>query len=118
MRKFGLALTAAAMVTIAAGAAAADPMQAYYGNTVKITQPNGAVVRLQISPGGAYKLYLPDGSEGGGVWAIEGDQFCTTRMTPAPAPKQCRPAIDRKIGDSWEEDTPGGKVKYELVAGQ
>lgn len=117
MRKFGLGVLAAALA-MSAGAAFADPMAAYYGNTVNITQPNGAVVRLHITEGGAYKLYMPDGTEAGGVWAIEGDQFCTTRMTPAPAPKQCRPAIDRKLGDTWEEDSPNGKVKYQLIAGQ
>jgi hypothetical protein len=118
MHKFGLGLMAAAAVLLAAGSASADPMQAYYGNTVKITYPSGAVASFLLDQGGTYSLKLPDGTTGTGVWTMEGDQFCTTRMTPAPQPKQCRPGTERNVGDTWEEDTPNGKVKYELVAGR
>lgn len=118
MRKFGLGLMAAAAVMFSASSASADPMAAYYGNTVKITYPNGMSASFLLDQGGTYTLKLPDGTTGAGVWAMEGDQFCTTRTTPAAQPKQCRPGTERKVGDSWEEDTPQGKVKYELVAGR
>lgn len=116
MRVLGLGAMVAALTL--AGAAAADPMQSFYGNSVKITYPNGQGATLMVEEGGAYRLKLPDGTLAGGVWAIEGDQFCTTRTTPAPAPKQCRPAAARAVGDKWDEDTPNGKVSYEMVAGQ
>jgi len=118
MRVLGVAAIAAAAALALAGQALADPMQSFYGNSVRITYPNGQQATLQVEQGGAYKLKLPDGTEAAGVWAIEGDQFCTTRMTPAPAPKQCRPAMARAVGDKWDEDSPNGKVSYEMVAGQ
>jgi hypothetical protein len=115
---YGTGLFLAAVLATGAGTANADPMQSFYGNTVVITYPNGVKAKLHVKDGGAYDLVLPDGTTANGVWAIEGDQFCTTRMTPAPQPKQCRPAISRTVGDRWDEDTPNGKVSYEMTAGQ
>lgn len=116
MRVVALGAMVAALAL--AGPVAADPMASFYGNSVKITYPNGQSATLHVKEGGAYDLMLPDGSKASGVWAMEGDQFCTTRMTPAPAPKQCRPAMARNVGDKWDEDSPNGKVSYEMVAGQ
>jgi len=115
--RFGFLAVMAASVALATGAVAQD-MSSFVGNTVVITYPNGAAAKLHLKAGGAYALMMPDGTAAGGTWAIEGDQFCTTRTTPAPQPKQCRPNAARAIGDKWDEDTPQGKVHYELVAGQ
>ena len=115
--RFGFLALMAASVALATGAVAQD-MSSFVGNTVVITYPNGAAAKLHLKAGGAYELLLPDGTAAGGTWAIEGDQFCTTRTTPAPQPKQCRPNAARAIGDKWDEDSAQGKVSYELVAGQ
>lgn len=115
--RFGFLAAVAAAAALATGAVAQD-VSSFVGNTVKITYPTGAVAKLHLKADASYGLVLPDGTMGGGTWAIEGDQFCTTRATPAPTPKQCRPNVARAIGDKWEEDTPQGKVNYELVAGQ
>ena len=115
--RFGFLATLAVAATLATGAVAQD-MSSFVGNTVNITYPNGAVAKLHLKADASYELVLPDGTVGGGTWAVEGDQFCTTRTTPAAMPKQCRPNAARAIGDKWDEDTPQGKVHYELTAGQ
>ena len=115
--RFGFLAAVAAGAALATGAVAQD-MSSFVGNTVMITYPGGAVAKLHLKAGGTYELLLPDGTVGGGTWAIEGDQFCTTRTTPAAMPKQCRANAARAVGDKWEEDSPQGKVSYELVAGQ
>jgi len=115
MRVLGMGAMVAALAL--AGVAAADPMESYYGNSVRITYPNGQTAVLHIKQGGSYDLMLPDGTRAAGMWSVEGDQFCTTRVTPSPQPKQCRPAMARNVGDKWDEDSPNGKVAYEMVAG-
>lgn len=102
-----------------AGAATADPLANFYGATLNITQPNGVVVKVWFNADNTYDVGLPDGSTGKGVWAIEGDQLCTTRTEPEPMPKQCNPATGADVGDSWEMPGPNGSViKYSLTAGR
>jgi hypothetical protein len=114
--RYGFLAVLAASAALATGAMAQD--DAVFGNTVVMTHADGSATRVHFQQGGVYDFVTASGVTGGGTWAVEGGQFCTTRLTPAPQPKQCRPDMQRHVGDKWEEDTPAGHVKYELVAGQ
>jgi hypothetical protein len=115
--RFGILAAMAAVVLAATGAAAQD-MTAIFGNTVTMTRTDGSVTRLHFQLNGTYDFVTASGVTGGGTWVLENGQLCTTRLTPAPQPRMCRPAVDRRLGDKWDEDTPMGKVSYELVSGQ
>ncbi|MBX7247618.1 MAG: hypothetical protein K1X35_01040 [Caulobacteraceae bacterium] len=110
-------LAGAAALSLLATAATAQ-QASVFGNTIVMTGPDGSATRIHFKQDGTYDFVTASGVAGGGVWAVENGQLCTTRTAPAATPKQCRPDVERHIGDKWDEDTPSGKVSYELVAGQ
>lgn len=115
--RFGFLTVVAASAVLATGAMAQD-MSALFGNTINMTHADGSVTKLHFQTGGTYDFVTASGVTGGGTWVVRGDQFCTTRTAPAPQPEMCRPSMDRHVGDKWDEDTPNGKVSYELVSGK
>lgn len=116
-------LFASALLALSAGAALADNLAGYYGNTVVITAPDGKVTKSKVNKDGTYSSVLPDGSATSGTWAWkDGTTACFTQVTPAPAAGQAPAcfAIDaHKAGDNWATKTPDGKaeIKYSLVTG-
>jgi len=111
-----------AFVFFAAPAFAADPMAAFYGNTLVVTSPRG-VHKIAYGADHTYTSTDSDGKSSNGTWEIKGDQLCTTRVQPAPdgdrAGPHCRPApTDKKVGDSWDATGRSGeKMSFKLVAG-
>ena len=115
-------MMAAAMSLGLAGVAAADPMVGVYGNTVKVTYPNGAASQMYIDADGAYAAKAPDGAMAKGTWKVEGGQTCFTQVDPAPPADMvpnCSPTVERKAGDSWDVPGPNGMVlKVSIEAGR
>ena len=99
---------------------AADPMAAFYGNTLKVTGPDGTM-KIWYKADKTYTGVDAKGAKMSGTWDVTGDQVCAVQKDPAPAAgqeKHCGKAEARKVGDSWESTTPDGKkVSLSLVAG-
>lgn len=116
-------LLGAAVLALSAGAAFADNLAGYYGNTVVITGPDGKVTKSKVNADKTYSSVLPDGTTTKGTWAWKDDKTaCFTQTEPAPAAGQapaCFNIDPHKVGDSWETPTPDGKakIKYSLAAG-
>ena len=98
-----LAKAAVAALALAATAspALADPMAGTYGNTVVVTYPGDAKVKVYVNADGTYTGTGPDGSASGGTWKVDGAQTCFTQTTPAAMPASCAPTVDKKVGDTW-----------------
>jgi hypothetical protein len=116
-------LLATALVAFSAGAAMADNLAGYYGNTVVQTTPDGKVTKSKVKADKTYSSVLPDGTATSGTWSWkDATEACFTQTAPAPAAGQapiCYKVDPRKAGDKWEVTSPDGKVtvKFELVAG-
>ncbi len=99
-------LICVAVILMPAEALAADPLAAYYGNTVVITDAKGQMGRTLINPDHSFVSYQPDGTAVRGVWETDAKQICYTVTSPAPpqgqaAPRVCRPLVAHRVGDSW-----------------
>ena len=116
-------LIATAAVALTAGAALADNLAGYYGNTVVITAPDGKVTKSKVNKDGTYSSVQPDGKATKGTWVWKDDKTaCFTQTDPAPAagtPPACFGIDAHKVGDTWSVKSPDGKVetKFALVAG-
>lgn len=116
-------LIATALVAVSAGAAMADNLAGYYGNTVVQTAPDGKVTKSKVNADKTYTAVQPDGSTASGTWSWQdATEACFTQTSPAPAAGQgpvCYKIEPKKAGDKWEIKTPDGKatIKIELVAG-
>jgi hypothetical protein len=112
-------MTAIALAFSTGLAFAADPMEAYIGNTLTVTTPNGAI-KIWYK---ADKTYSGEGPQGkmSGTWEVAGDQLCRTQKEPAPQPgqeKRCAKMESHKVGDSWKTTTPNGQeITLSLVKG-
>ncbi|MBI1407664.1 MAG: hypothetical protein GC145_16250 [Caulobacter sp.] len=120
MRKLAVMAAGAALGLAAlAGPAMADPMASAYGNTVVVTYPGDATVKIYVNADGTYTGVGPDGSASGGSWKIEGDQTCFTQTTPAAGPPSCSPTVEKKVGDTWTATGQGGApVTITIVEGR
>ncbi len=116
-------LLGAAVLALSAGAALADNLAGYYGNTVVITAPDGKVSKARVNADKTYATTLPDGTVVQGTWAWKDDKVaCFTQVTPPPAAGQaplCLPIDAHKVGDNWSlKDKDGKETKYTMQAGQ
>lgn len=112
-------MMAAVMALGISGAAMADPMASAYGNTVTITYPNGAVVKMFIDAGGTYTTKAPDGAMMKGTWKIEGGNTCFAQTDPAPPAgmaANCSPTADKKVGETWTAPGPNGSTLSVAIA--
>lgn len=87
------------------GSAMADPMAAFYGNTVVVTHPEAGERSVFIDADGTYNQIMADGTEMGGAWTLEEETAC---FTSEDSPPYCVPAEERSIGESWEITNPDG----------
>jgi hypothetical protein len=97
--------------------AAGDPMQGRYGNTQRIEQPDGRLMRAMFNADKSVTLMRSDGSVMQGTWGVEGDQLCiSVSMMLAPM-KRCMPfAPDKKPGDTWKQKGPDGQEVTVTIA--
>jgi hypothetical protein len=102
-------------------AAATDPMQTRYDNTVTITNAKNEVTKLHYNKDGTVNVTLPDGTKTTGKWALKDGKLCITADAgPTKGQEQCN-AFDasKKVGDTWEvTGADGSKSKVAIVAGR
>lgn len=116
-------LLATALVAFSAGAALADNLAGYYGNTVIQTAPDGKVTKSKVNADKTYSSVQPDGKTVSGTWAWKDEKTaCFTQTTPPPAADQqpaCFSIDPHKVGDKWDLKDKDGKLvaNFELVAG-
>jgi hypothetical protein len=112
-----LIIAAAFSVALLAGAAHADDMDAAYGNTLVVTEPNGAALRYYFEPDGTFTASIPDGTTMRGRWEIAGEQLC---FLPPSGERICAPFVSGKVvGDVWEQlGTQGQPISVAIVAGR
>ena len=119
MRKTALTAGVALAMAALAGPAMADPMASAYGNTVVVTYPGDAKVKLHVNADGTYESIAPDGAKASGTWTVSGGQTCFTQTAPAAMPASCSPTVDKKVGDSWTATGQGGApVTVTIVEGR
>ena len=111
-------LTAVVGSLALAGAAQAD-MAGVVGNTIVVTTPQNATVKVMLRAEGTYQTEASGGPSASGTWAVQGDQICYTQSNPAPAAGQPQPfcvqGLDgHKVGDSWS----AAGMAMTVVAGQ
>jgi len=78
-------------LALLAGVAQAGVMDTAYGNTVQIIDANGASSSWYFDADGKVAAKLPDGSQHGGTWTLEGANLCTKLDIDSAA--ACRPAF-------------------------
>ena len=118
MKKLALGLIAAAM--IAGTAMASDLMAGRYENTVTLTAADGKVTKLHYNKDGTMAITNPDGTKGTGKWAVTDGKLCVTLdQGPTAGKENCNPAVERKVGDTWDVKlADGSTAKAALVAGR
>ncbi|HVY85852.1 MAG TPA: hypothetical protein VG943_12005 [Caulobacterales bacterium] len=114
------ALWAAAMAAgmlVGGVAHADDAMQTAYGNTVVVTEPNGAVLRYYFEPDGTFTASAPNDVTLRGRYEVAGDQLCF--LAPS-GQRTCSPlAAGKHVGDSWTQTgTQGQDITVTLQAGR
>lgn len=121
MKRILAGVAIAVFSTSLAFAAAEDPMQSRYDNTVTITNAKGEVTKLHYNKDGTLAVTQADGTKGTGKWKLSGDKLCVTPDAgPTAGKEQCSPfTAGKKVGDSWDQTlADGSKVKVAIVAGR
>lgn len=110
-------LAAFAVAALIATPALAGELDSAFGNTVRVTLGNGAVVQYHYDADNTYTMIAPDGSQVHGAWALRGGQLCST---PTGGAESCVPVqAGRNVGDTWTQtDTDGATVTIAIVAGR
>lgn len=81
-----------------AGAAAAEGIDGWFGNTVTVTNANG-VSRFLFNQDGTYTMIPASGAAVSGAWVLQGDQLC---LTPAGQAQACYPFDGgHAVGETW-----------------
>jgi hypothetical protein len=112
------ALAAAAVLSLVAPLCAQAAPDALFGNTLQITTPKGAVLKVLVNADGTYQRIAPDGSTVIGTWAETGDQMCFTPVKPEPKPATCIPKITQAVGATWTAQIGGGTATLTIVSGR
>jgi hypothetical protein len=111
-----------ALAALAGPALAADPMASAYGNTVSVTYPDGATVKLFIEADGTYTSSGGPAGDSSGTWAIKGGQTCFTQVSPEPPAgmsPSCSPTVSKNVGDTWTAPAQGGaEATITITAGR
>jgi hypothetical protein len=117
MPRFDRLAAAAAALALAATAAQAAP-DGLFGNTLQVTTPDGAVLKILVDKDGTYTRVNPDGATSSGTWAESADQICFTRVKPTPGQPVCLHKITQHVGDSWTDQAGGTDLKLTISAGR
>ena len=116
MRIILAAIAATALMT---GAALADPMAAFYDNTVEVTGADGATRSVHINADGTYSQAAGDTTVEG-TWEMTSDsEACFSSDATAETGPYCVEATARSVGDTWELTAPDGSAEAAvLIAGR
>ena len=102
MKKWIAGIAAAA--ALAMGSASAGTIENSFGNTLRVTQPNGSVVNYHFEANGTFMAHAGEQMISG-AWRNDGENVC---LTPQGQPEACYPAGNYGVGDSWELDGGDG----------
>jgi len=95
----------------------AETMDATFGNTVTVTQPDGTVDSYFFEPDGSFRERSHDGQDVTGRWMRSGDNVCLT--IAGHDGEDCAPVpLDKKLNDSWLLESGGGSATVTLVPGR
>jgi hypothetical protein len=101
-------LIVSALVACAAmsGAASAETIESWFGNTLTVTDANGAS-RFHFNEDGSYTMIPASGASVSGAWAVQGAQIC---LTPVGQAQACYPLeAGHAVGDAWTVATGEGQ---------
>jgi len=117
MLKFAALALGAALMTSAA-IAQTDTMQTAYGNTVVVTEPNGAVLRYHFNADHSFDVVLADGRDAPGTYQIANGQICLSYAGREGA--ECTEYVTGKnVGDTWtQRGANGNQITVSLQAGR
>lgn len=93
----------------------AETMDETFGNTVTVTQPNGAVDRYFFEADGTFTERSHDGASYQGRWVRREGDVCLT----VGDHQDCSPVpLDKAVGDTWAMTTSGGSLAITIVSGR
>jgi len=113
MRNLAILTTLGFVLSVAP--AFAETMDATFGNTVTVTQPDGATDRYLFEPDGTFVEHSHDGQTYAGHWARHEGDVCLT----VGDHEDCSPVpLDKAVGDAWPMQTSSGSLAIKIVAGR
>lgn len=103
-----------------AGAAFAGDLSGVFGNTVTITDANGAITSVLINEDKTYTVKTPDGAEVPGTWEVADGQACFNSADAEGNPVQTCSAdiVGKGVGDSWTATDDNGEATVTVVEGR
>ena len=120
MKLYGSLLVTLVLMTVTGSAIAADPMAAYYGNTLHETRANGTQSWFLFNADHTFTSRSSSGATSKGSWHLDKQRETCISMPNSPA--NARPACVKlhaeRVGDSWERQGPHGTEHYVLEAGR
>ena len=95
-------------------------MMPRYGNTLVVKTADGQEARMFYNADHTWSGTMMNGVMQKGIWEMMEGKLCTTQTEPAPpTPKpRCRTFEKHNVGDTWEIETPNGKMRATIVVGR
>ena len=102
------------------GAAFAGDLSGIFGNTVTITDANGAITSVLINEDKTYTVKTPDGAEVPGTWEVADGQACFNAADADGNPTQTCSAdiLGKGVGDTWTATDDNGESSVAVVEGR
>ncbi len=102
------------------GTALAGDLSGIFGNTIVITDANGAITSVLINEDNTYTAKTPDGTEVPGTWEVAEGQACFNSADAEGNPVQTCSAdiLGKGPGDSWTASGENGDSTVTVVEGQ
>ena len=100
--------------------ALAGDLSGVFGNTVTITDANGAVTSVLINEDKTYTVKTPDGAEVPGTWDVADGQACfDSADAEGNAVHTCSADIlGKEPGDTWTATDDNGEATVSIVEGR
>lgn len=99
-----------------------DPMTPRYGNTLIVKNAAGQEARMFYNADHTWTGTMMGGMAQKGTWELKDSKLCTTLTEPTPPADmpnpRCRDFEKHNVGDTWEIETPNGKMTATIVAGR
>ena len=91
-----------------------------FGNTLRMTYPDGRAARTWLSEDGTYRGQGRRGRITHGVWRVRDGEVCFSQRRPLPLPGSfCTPIVRGGVGTTWTARAVTGEmIRIELVAGR
>jgi len=113
-----LAAFVAAPLTAHAAPAPSANVNAAFGNTVQIIDPDGRSRKIWLQPDGAWTGLSRRGLDLAGKWTVKGEKVCLSQSKPRLPGSLCQ-TFPTRIGVGMTAKDPSGKtVTLKLVKGR